>query len=207
MRRDRGLSRSLLREAVLARLALGLLAVLAPALVAAAGGTIAGKVEATPPKYLGETVVYLENVPGSHAPATVSMDQKGMRFVPHVLAITAGDTLDFLNHDAVAHNVYSPDNEGYNLGSFKPGEKRSYTFKSQGVYTQLCSVHPEMLGFVFVGKNPFSAVVDAEGRYSLKDVPPGTYQIAVWNSHLKAPARSVTVTEGKPATADFELRR
>jgi plastocyanin len=178
-----------------------------PALALAAGGTIGGKVEATPPKYLAETVVYLEKAPGSHAAATVAMDQKGMKFVPHLLAITAGDTVEFLNHDAVAHNVYSPDNEGYNLGSFKPGEKRSYAFKSPGVYTQLCSVHPEMLGFIFVGQNPFAAAVDSEGRFTLKDVPPGTYQIAVWNSHLKAPAQSVTVVEGKTAKADFALRR
>ncbi len=207
MQRERVGSRTVRRLVGLGRIATGVLVVVAPGVVAAAGGTIAGKVEATPAKYLGETVVYVEKAAGTHAPATANMDQKGMKFIPQVLTVTAGDTVQFLNHDKVAHNVYSPDNEGYNLGTFKPGETRSYTFKSQGMYTQLCSVHPEMLGFIFVGQNPYSAAVDPDGRFALKDVPPGTYQVAVWNSHLKAPPQSVTVAEGKTAKADFALRR
>ena len=173
----------------------------------AAGGTISGRVETMPAKFLEETVVYLKNVPGPYAPKTASMDQKGMKFIPHVLAVTAGDTVTFLNHDTVAHNVFSPDNEGYNFGTFKPGETRSYTFKSPGVYTQLCSIHPEMLGFIFVGQNPFAAVVDREGRFTIKNVPPGTYTIAVWNSHLKAPDKKVTVTGGKTVEESFSLHR
>ena len=173
----------------------------------AAGGTISGRVEAMPAKFLEETVVYLKNVPGSYAAKTESMDQKGMKFIPHVLAVTAGDTVTFLNHDTVAHNVFSPDNEGYNFGTFKPGETRSYTFKSPGVYTQLCSIHPEMLGFIFVGQNPFAAVVDREGRFTIKNVPPGTYTMAVWNSHLKAPDKKVTVTGGKTVEESFSLHR
>lgn len=173
----------------------------------AAGGTVTGKVAATPAKYLEETVVYLKGAVGASAPRTASMDQKGMKFIPHVLAVTKGDTVQFLNHDGVAHNVYSPDNEGYNLGSFKPEESRSYAFKSAGVYTQLCSIHPEMLGFIFVGENPYSAPVDREGRFTLKDVPPGTYTIAVWNSHLKAAEKTVTVTAGATSEVNFTVQR
>jgi plastocyanin len=173
----------------------------------AAGGTVTGKAAATPAKYLEETVVYLKGAVGSQAPKTASMDQKGMKFIPHVLAVSKGDTVQFLNHDGVAHNVYSPDNEGYNLGSFKPEESRSYTFKSAGLYTQLCSVHPEMLGFIFVGENPYAAVVDRDGSFTLKDVPPGTYKIAVWNSHLKAAEKTVTVTAGATSEVSFALQR
>jgi plastocyanin len=173
----------------------------------AAGGTVSGKVDATPAKYLEETVVYLKEVPGKHAPGTENMDQKGMKFIPHILTVTLGDSVDFLNHDSVAHNVYSPDNETYNLGSFKPEEKRSYTFKTAGMYTQLCSIHPEMLGFIFVGQNPYSAVVDKEGSFTIKDVPAGSYTIAVWNSHLKAADKKVTVAEGQSAEVSFSLHR
>ncbi len=188
----------------LAVLALGLSAA-APAL--AAGGTITGKVEATPPKYLEDTVVYLKSVPGTFPKKTEKMDQKGMKFVPHVLTVTKGDTVDFLNHDNVAHNVYSPDNEGYNLGTFKQNETRSHTFEKTGTYTQLCSIHPEMLGYIFVGQNPYAAAVDAKGHYAIKDVPPGTYQLEVWNAKLKAPAKSVTVAAGQSVTADLSLKR
>ncbi len=175
---------------------------------AAAGGTIAGKVDATPPKYLGETVVYLKEAPGAAAkPKTASMDQKNMTFIPHVLVVTVGDTVKFLNHDNVVHNVYSPDNEGYNLGSFKAGEERPYTFRQPGAYSQLCSVHPEMLGYVFVSPTPYAAAVDKNGAFTIHDVPPGTYQLAVWNSHLKAPDKSVTVAAGQTTTQNVSVKR
>jgi plastocyanin len=189
----------------LATLALGLSAAAGPAL--AAGGTITGKVEATPSKYLEDTVVYLKSVPGTFPKKKAAMDQKGMKFIPHILTITKGDTVDFLNHDNVAHNVYSPDNEGYNLGTFKQDETRSHTFEKEGAYTQLCSIHPEMLGYIFVGQNPYAAPVDAKGRYALKDVPPGTYQLEVWNAKLKAPAKSVTVAAGQTVTEDLSIKR
>ncbi len=189
----------------LATLALGLTAA-GPAL-AAGGGTISGKVEATPPKYLEDTVVYLKNVPGTFPKRTESMDQKGMKFLPHVLTVTQGDTVKFLNHDNVAHNVYSPDAEGYNLGTFKQDETRTYTFEKPGTYTQLCSIHPEMLGYIFVGQNPYAAAVDAKGHYAIKDVPPGTYQLEVWNAKLKMPAKSVTVAAGQTLTENLALKR
>jgi plastocyanin len=187
-----------------------LIAALGVACAAAAraeGGTVSGKVEVTPAKYLPDTIVYLKAVPGAHAPRMHAMDQQGMKFVPRVLIITQGDSVKFLNHDGVAHNVYSPDGEGYNLGSFKKDEERTQTFASPGVFTQLCSVHPEMLGYVFVGQNPFAAVVDAKGRYTIRDVPPGAYDVAVWNAHLPGPTRSVTVSAGATAELNLDVHR
>ena len=170
-------------------------------------GTIHGKVEVTPPKYLAETVVYVKKAPGTFAPKTAAMDQKGLTFIPHVLVITKGDTVKFLNHDTVAHNVYSPDDDAYNLGTFKQEESRTHTFAEEGAYTQLCSIHPEMLAFIFVTQNPYAAAVDAKGSFTLKDVPPGSYQLAVWNSHLKAPEKPVTVAAGKIVEETFTLKR
>ena len=177
------------------------------ATAAAQTGTITGKVEATPPKYLPDTVVYLKDVPGNYPPKTLKEDQKGMKFEPHILVATKGDTVNFLNHDNVAHNVYSPDNEGFNLGTFKQNETRSYKFDSTGQYTLLCSIHPEMLGYVFVGQNPYAAAVDAKGNYTIKDVPPGTYKLAVWNPQLKAPEKSVTVAAGGKVTENIAIKR
>jgi plastocyanin len=174
----------------------------------AEGGVISGKVEATPSKYLAQTVVYLKSVPGSYAPRTFHMDQRGLKFVPMILVVTQGDTVKFLNHDNVAHNVYSPDGEAYNLGTFKPNEEASYTFKKTGVYTQLCSIHPEMLAYIFVGQNPYAAPVDSKGHYVIRDVPPGSYQLAVWNgAKLKAPERRVTVTAGKTLQENVTIKR
>ena len=171
------------------------------------GGTISGKVEATPAKYLEETVVYLKGPKGTGKPRTLMMDQKGMAFVPHVMAVTVGDTVKFQNHDGVVHNVYSPDNEGFNLGSFKTGEERSYVFGQTGAYSQLCSLHPEMLGYVFVAPSPYAAVVDKQGHFTIANVPAGTWQVAVWNSRLKAPEKGVTVAAGQTVTVNLSVKR
>jgi plastocyanin len=189
------------------RLAITLLGVALALPALGEGGTITGKVDVTPPKYLEETVVYLKTVKGNYAPKTHAMDQKGMKFIPHIATVTAGDTVKFLNHDGVVHNVYSPDNEGYNLGSFKQNEERSYTFAKPGVYSQLCSIHPEMLGYIFVGQNPYAAAVDKKGQYTIKNVPAGTYQLAIWNAHLKGPEKSVTVVAGKTVQENIAVKR
>jgi len=173
----------------------------------AEGGTISGTVDVQPAKYLEETVVYLKAVPGDYKPAERQIDQKGMTFLPHIVLVTQGDTVKFLNHDNVGHNVYSADNEGYNLGTFKENELRTHTFAKPGVYSQLCSIHPEMLGYVFVGQNPYAAVVDKKGKYVIKNVPPGSYQLAVWNSKLKGPEKAVTVPAGKTVEENFTVKR
>ena len=186
-------------------LAASLLFVLAPAL-ATAGGTVAGKVDVTPARYQDETVVYLKGAPRPKAPATHAMDQKGMKFLPMVLAVATGDTVEFLNHDGVEHNVFSPDGEAFNLGTFKPDEKRAHTFDAPGVYAIRCSIHPEMLGWVFVGESRYAAPLDRKGRFRLEDVPPGTYVLAVWNAHAKGPERTVTVADGKTVEETFALK-
>ena len=168
---------------------------------------ITGKVDATPAKYLEDTIVYVEKAPGTFPAKKEKMDQKGMKFLPHVILATVGDTVEFLNSDGVDHNVYSSDNEGYNLGMIPKGKEGKYTFTKPGTYTQLCSVHPEMLGYIFVGQNPYAAVVGKNGSYKIANVPPGDYSVAIWNAHLKAAPAQVSVADKKPGTADFSLKR
>ncbi len=174
---------------------------------AADGGIITGKVEATPSKYLEETVVYLKGPKGAAKPEVRVMDQRAMAFIPHVMAVTVGDTVKFQNHDGVVHNVYSPDNEGFNLGAFKQEEERSYTFSQEGSYSQLCSMHPEMLAYVFVAPTPYKAVVDKTGNFTISHVPAGTWQVAVWNSRLKGADKSVTVVAGQTVTLNVTVKR
>jgi plastocyanin len=195
------------RKTTVSRLAVLLLggSLAFPAL--AEGGIVTGKVDVQPQKYLDETVVYLKQVPVKRAPAVLAMDQKGMKFLPMILALQEGDTVDFLNHDGVEHNVFSPDGEAFNLGTFKSEDKRSYRFESPGVYKIKCSIHPEMLGYVFVGQNPFAAVVDRKGRFTFKDVPPGTYQLSAWNATVKGMEKTVTVAAGKTVEENLTLKR
>ena len=185
---------------------IGLVLTWASATPAAEEGVVAGRVEATPTKYLEETVVYLKTSPSARSPRSFDIDQKGMKFIPHVQAIAKGDTVRFLNHDGVDHNVYSPEG-GFNLGMIPKDKSAEQKFDAPGAITLLCSVHPEMLGYVFVAPTPYSAVVDKTGRYKIGHVPPGSYQVAVWNSHLKSPEASATVAPGKAAQVDFSVKR
>ena len=178
-----------------------------PTAAMADDGTIEGTVQATPPRFLPDTIVYLKQVDGAHQPKTLHIDQKGLRFEPRLLTITVGDTVRFENHDSVFHNVYSRDQGGYNVGTFGPNQGADHLFDKPGVYAQLCSIHPEMLAYIFVGQNPFSTPVDKQGRYRLEHVPPGTYQVAVWNPQLKAADQSVAVTAGADPTVNFALTR
>jgi plastocyanin len=172
---------------------------------AASAGTITGTV-----KLKGDAqpaVVFVETAPGTFpAPsAHAHMDQKGMTFIPYLLPILAGTTVDFLNSDTVNHNVFSPDNDGYNLGTWPKGEIRPYTFKKVGTYTQLCSIHPEMEAFVLVLQNPFFAVADKDGSFKIEGVPDGHYVLKVFAKKLKKADKdkkfSVDVVKGAGTVA------
>ena len=182
-----------------------ILAMLLSAASLAEGGTVTGTVIAFPQKYAAETVVYLSDAPPPKAPRRHRLQQKGMTFLPHVLAISVRDSVTFLNDDGVDHNVFSSEAEAYNLGVFSKGESREHVFAKAGVYTQQCSMHPEMLAYIFVGNTAYSAVVDRDGRFSIPDVPPGTWKIAIWNPRLRAAEQTVTVARGATATARIDL--
>jgi len=191
----------------LAALALGA-ALAAPGLAEGVeGGTVTGQVVVQPAKYQDETVVWLKDVPGPRAPATHELDQKNMKFRPLVLLVVAGDTVTFLNHDGVDHNVYSPDGAAFDLGTFEPGGTRSRAFEATGAFTVLCRLHPEMLGYVFVAPSRHAAVVDRKGRFTIGDVPPGTYQLAVWNAHLPGQGQPVTVAAGQAVEVTLSVKR
>jgi hypothetical protein len=132
-----------------------------------------------------------------------------MKFVPHVLPIMVGTTVRFLNSDPTQHNVFSPDYEKYNLGTWPQGQTKDHTFdkcaKAPCAYVQLCRVHPEMEAYVVVLQNPFFAVTGADGHYKIDDVPPGNYSLGVWHAKGKAQPKSVTVEASKAAAADFVL--
>jgi len=178
-------------------LALGFATVVS--LSASAGSPAKGRIEGTVSYHRGDKglLVYVVKAPGHFAAPKKDplMNQSHMHFVPHVLPVLEGSTVTFLNSDAIAHNVFSPDHEGYNLGSWGQGEKRTYTFKKAGVYTQLCSLHPEMEAYVVVLQNPYYATTDAHGHFVIKGVPDGHYELKVWGEklHSKEKKKHVSV--------------
>ncbi len=178
----------------------------------AADASITGTVKATGLSSNADAVIYIQQAPGTFKPPEpVTMDQAKMQFIPHVMAVVAGTTVKFLNSDPTPHNVFSPDFEKYNLGTWPQGKTKEHTFdkctKFPCAYTQLCKVHPEMEGFIVVVANPYFAVSDKDGHYTISGVPPGSYQVGVWHPKLKGKPQAVTVEAGKPAVVDFTLGR
>jgi plastocyanin len=200
------------RKTVLASLTPAFL--VASALVAAAAdGSITGTVKATGLSSSADAVVWVQQAPGTFKPPAqpVTMDQKQMQFMPHVLPVVLGTTVRFLNSDPTAHNVFSPDYEKYNLGTWPKDQSKDHAFatcaKFPCAYTQLCRVHPEMEGFVVVLPNTYFGVSNKEGHFDITGVPPGQYTVAVWHPKLKAHPKPATVEAGKAATVDFTLAR
>ena len=181
--------------------------------VSVAGASITGTVKVTGLASNADAVVYIQQAPGTFNPPAkpVEMDQLKMQFVPHVLPVVLGTGVRFLNSDPTHHNVFSPSNEKYNLGTWKRGQTKDYVFskcaKPPCAYTQLCLVHPEMEGFVVVLQNPFFAVTNKDGHYEIDNVPPGNYSLGVWHAKAKSQPKPVTVDAGKPAVVDFALAR
>lgn len=173
-------------------------------------GDIHGKVTAKGVRNSADAVVYVDTIAGKTFPPPAEhakIDQKNMQFSPHVLPIVAGTTVDFLNSDALLHNVFSPDAcaDRFNLGTWPQGQSKSFTFKKDCFAALLCKVHPEMEGFVAALPTPYFAVTSADGSYHIKDVPDGSYTVKVWHPKLKATQKSVAV---KGATeTDFEIAK
>lgn len=155
-------------------------------------------------------IVYIDEVPGiTFTPKNHPvMDQKGKEFIPRVLPVLVGSTVDFTNQDDIEHNVLSPDNEGYDLGNAGKGQVMSYTFKNPGVYAQLCRLHPEMVGYIVVVKTPYFTVTDPEGNFKIENVPPGQYKLKVWGERLKPTQLRkdffATVESGKGASVEIQ---
>jgi plastocyanin len=177
--------------------------------LSANAGTLSGKVTAAS----GKSVVYVEAVQGKTFPApqgTPVMDQHSLQFQPHVLVVPVGTTVEFLNSDKVAHNVFWPSISGnkklgHNMGTWPTGEKRPFKFDNPGVVTLLCNVHPDMAGYIVVTPTPYFAETDASGNYKIENVPDGQYNVTAWHEGAKPQTKSIAIAgEGK---ADFALSK
>ena len=177
--------------------------------VAASAGTISGKVSGVN----GESVVYVEAIAGKTFPAPTAkpvIDQKGLMFAPHIVAVEQGTTVEFLNSDKVAHNVFwisvgGNKKLGHNLGTWPQGEKRPFKFDNPGSIALLCNVHPEMAGYVVVSPTPYFAVSDKSGAYKIENVPDGSYTVTAWHEGAKNSSKPVAVAGD--TKADFTLSK
>jgi plastocyanin len=191
------------------RIALLAIPAMAALSAAAFAGTIHGKVSGVS----GESVVYVEAVAGKTFPASsqhVTIDQKGLMFVPHITVVAQGTTIEFLNSDSVAHNVFWPSISGnkklgHNLGTWPKGQRQSFKFDNPGVVSLLCNVHPEMAAYVIVSPTPYFAETNKDGEFKIENVPDGAYTVTAWHEGAKNKSNPLKVA-GDTA-ADFTLSK
>jgi plastocyanin len=172
-------------------------------------GEIKGKVSVQGIRSAENIAVYVDatgktfDPPPQHA----VVDQKKMTFIPHVIVVLKGTTVDFLNSDPVGHNVYWPSISGnkklaHNMGTWPKGQKKSFQFNDPGTAPLLCNVHPEMAGYVVVVPTPYFAVTSKDGEFEIKEVPAGKYTLKTWSEDGKPTTQAVDVSSG---TANVEL--
>ncbi len=176
------------------------------------GGTIAGSVQVlvggAPKEDRSGVIVYVESVAGRRrgAPRKHEMFQKDKAFVPALLVVEKGDTVEFPNRDLIFHNVFSlSKGVSFDLGLHKSGTRPTTTFDRAGAIDVFCNIHPQMAATIRVLDNGHYAVTERDGSFRITGVPAGTHTVVAWIRNGKEQRQPVTVAPGQGAQASFEL--
>ncbi|HEX4346067.1 MAG TPA: hypothetical protein VHZ73_00755 [Vicinamibacterales bacterium] len=164
--------------------------------------------DAAPTPEIKNVVVYLKDVkytgalPAMHA----EIKQEHETFIPRVLAITKGSTIDFPNGDPFFHDVFSLSSAAtFDLGHYPPGQSRSEKFMKAGLVKVFCHIHSQMSASILVLDHPYFAIPNLDGTFSLANVPPGHYTIVGWHERIGERAATVDVEPGKAASVTLSL--
>ena len=164
----------------------------------------------SPKKEVGNAVVWLENPPASApSPALaekVEMDQNGCVFIPRVVVVPTGGTVDFLNSDRLLHNIHATPKLNVSFNRTQPKSRTiPITFDKPEIVRINCDLHSWMIGWVVVADHPFYAITGADGQFAFDNLPPGQYKLQVWHERLGTVPASVTVGDQQPARLTIEL--
>jgi hypothetical protein len=169
-------------------------------------------VEVGPNNVVKNAAVYLVEVakgkawpPASKPP---ELDNIKCRFVPEVQVIPAGP-LDVVNKDPVLHNThgYYGNRTAFNMALPNEGQRIPTELTRAGTVRVDCDAHGWMEGWIYVVDNPYYAITGDDGKFSITDVPPGTYNLVAMQSYTGPVQQSVTVASGKPTTLTIELKK
>jgi plastocyanin len=191
----------------------------------ALAGKIKGNVKVKGLRSPANILVYLTKAPsGSMDPSKTNfvMDQRNLEFIPHVMPILVGASVQFPNNDEVDHNIFSMSRtKKFNLGSYKPGDSKAVLFDKPGIVEVRCDVHAEMAAYILVMKNPYFAVTDKKGNFQIPDanylqqaglkdqadLATGKYFIKTWHEKLKTQKKAITISEDGDVTVKLNLKR
>jgi plastocyanin len=209
------------RVATAGALALGVIALGVIALgasVARAQGNVAGQIRLVDrpgegDHDLGDAVVWLEAprrlvqpAASSSALAAGVIAMRAREFIPHVRIVRAGGSVSFPNDDPFSHNVFSNTTFGaFDLGLYRHGASRSASFDRPGVYPVYCNIHHRMVSFVVAVPTPWATQPAGDGRFVLRDVPPGSYVLHAWHERAGELREPVEVGADGATTVQLTL--
>ena len=170
-------------------------------------GSIKGILK-SPYTRLAEGVVYITTVKGRQFALSEEnpiMDQKNKIFIPHLLPVQAGSTVEFPNTDDVRHSVYSRDGSAveFNLGQYDAGVVKRERFEETGVTHLGCNVHTEMSAFIVSFQNPFFALANRRGEFTIPNIPPGRYQLTFFHERIVEKIIVVSIQPGEETYVEF----
>ena len=172
----------------------------------------AGDLFLSPRKGLKNAVVWIENPPADAAaptqPAKVEMDQNGCVFIPRVVVVPAGGTVDFLNSDRLLHNIHATPKLNVSFNRTQPKSRTiPITFAKPEIVRINCDLHSWMVGWVVVAAHPYYAITGADGQFAFENLPPGKYNLQVWHERLGTVQASATVgTQPERVTIEMKAR-
>jgi plastocyanin len=176
---------------------------------AAQGTEVSGRVRITGRSNANAatTNVYAELADGRTPvhPAHKKLVQKNKTFVPAVLAIPAGSTVDFPNEDPIFHNIFSLSHpERFDLGLYRAGAVKSRVFSAPATYRVFCNIHPQMTAVIMVLPTSWIVEADSTGVYRM-DLPPGRYRITAWSDRSEPASTEITVGSEAASVSDISL--
>jgi plastocyanin len=159
------------------------------------------------PEMLNVVVYLKERGYRGPLPATRrQIKQEKETFVPRVIAITRGSTLDFPNADPYFHNVFSLSGAGpFDLGRYPDGESRSRQFTKVGLVKVFCHIHSHMSASILVLDHPYFTIPDADGSFSISNVPPGDHTVVAWHERVGEQTAHIVVRPGQDSSIDISL--
>jgi len=153
-------------------------------------------------------VVYVKDTAyrGVLAPRRAAMNQEHETFVPHVLAVTRGSTIEFPNDDPIYHNVFSLSSAAtFNLGRYPTGQSRRQTMTKTGIVKVYCQIHSHMSATILVFDHPYFTIPEMDGAFEIPGLPAGDYTVVGWHERVGERTAALHVERGRPTSIELSL--
>jgi hypothetical protein len=171
----------------------------------------ARRVEKAPPRAgseLANVIVFIQDPPKiTPLPLTKArILQESETFVPRVVAITQGSTVEFPNGDPFFHDVFSLSRSAtFDLGSYPQGQKKIHQFRQTGLVKVYCHIHSHMSASIMVFDHTFFTIPKADGSFTIDNIPPGSYKVSAWHERIGENSQPVKIDAGRTADIQFAL--